>query len=90
MTGIVESKRADAGLAVSFRWQDEKRRPIDWERLGGSDSVPAKNGEEVTVTMEMDVPEDLGVAYVIIGVSGSNFWPGTATYRKLEVAAFPK
>ena len=90
LTGIVESKRADAGLAVSFRWQDEKRKPIDWERLGGSACVPAKSTEEVTVTMEMDVPEDLGVAYVIIGVSGSNFWPGIATFKKLEVATFEK
>ncbi len=90
LTGVVESKRADAGLALSFRWQNEKRRPIEWERLGGSACVPAKGGEEVTVTMEMDVPEDLGVAYVIIGVSGADFWPGTATFRKLEVASFEK
>ena len=90
LTGIVESKRADACLAITVRWQDGKRRPIEWETLGGTALTPAKNGEEVVAALEIDVPDGKGVEYVIIGMGYYNAWPGVITYKKLEFATIEK
>ena len=90
LTGVADAKRADAMLHLSVRWQDGRRKPIEWESLGGSASVPANGDEEVTVALEIEVPEGKGVEYAILGMGFSNAWPGTITYRKLEAASVQK
>lgn len=84
--GMIQTSRPDAGLRLSVRWQDARRKPVEWDKLGAGVVKKITSGEWTDISMDVVVPEGKNIEYLILGCGSENAWPGIVQYEQVKIS----
>ncbi len=82
---MVKSTVPDAAIKLTLNWLDASKRWYSKQELGGSRTIPAKNGEWQKIDMEIVVPEVTDIKHFSPSISGIHTYPGRLWIVELKL-----
>ena len=82
---MVQSTVPDAAIRLTINWQDASKRWYSKQELGGSRTIPAKNGEWQKIDMEIAVPDVDAIKHFSPTISGVHTYPGKLWIGELKL-----